>query len=315
MVFKEIAMTALNAPRFRDDQKAREYLEALRWPNGPICPHCGSAAKPYALNGKATRPGVWKCSDCREQFTVTVGTVFERSKIPLSKWLTATYLLCSSKKGMSSHQLHRTLGVTYKTAWFMTHRIREAMKDGNGSALGGPGTSGIVEADETYFGKTVGQGKGSHSAKKQKVVALVERNSRVRAFHVPSVTAKTFKPILEGQIAESARLMTDDAAHFGKIGKAFKSHETVNHSAGEYARGDVTTNTVEGYFGILKRGISGVYQHVSPEHLNRYVNEFSFRYNNRTALGIEDAERAANALKGIQRKRLTYRRPGETALV
>jgi transposase-like protein len=247
--------------------------------------------------------------DCREQFSVTVGTVFERSKIPLTKWLMATYLLCSSKKGISSLQIQRTLGVTYKTAWFMTHRIREAMRNGFGSKLGGPGTSGIVEADETYFGKTRGHGKGAHLSKKQKVVALVERDGHVRAFHVPTVTATTLKPILDGQIAESARLMTDAAGLYEKIGKGFASHETVNHAIGEYVRGDVTTNTVEGYFGILKRGISGIYQHVSPAHLNRYVNEFSFRYNNRSALGIDDAQRTDNALSGIGGKRLTYRHP------
>lgn len=304
-------MTALNAPHFRDDQKAREYLESLRWPDGPVCPHCGSVKAPYALQGKAHRPGVRKCADCREQFTVTVGTVFERSKIPLSKWLMATHLLCSSKKGMSSHQLHRTLGVTYKTAWFMTHRIREAMKDSGEGVLGGSGTSGIVEADETYFGKVRGHGRGGHIAKKQKVVALVERNGRVRAFHVPTVNAATLKPILEQNIAKSARLMTDTAPVYKKIAKPFASHETVNHLSKEYARGDVTTNTVEGFFGILKRGINGVYQHVSPEHLNRYVGEFAFRHSNRSSLGIEDAERAANALKGIGGKRLMYRSPNE----
>src|ERR1700733_10105566 len=304
-------MNALNAPHFTDETKAREHLETVRWPNGPVCPHCGSTAKPYTLNGKAHRPGVLKCVDCREQFTVTVGTVFEHSKVPLTKWLMATYLLCSSKKGISSLQIMRTLGVTYKTAWFMTHRIREAMRDGFTRKLGGPGTSGIVEADETYFGKTRGLGMGPHLSKKEKVVALVERDGHVRAFHVPTVTAATLKPILDGQIAESARLMTDNARHYDKLGKGFASHETVNHAAGEYARGDVTTNTVEGYFGILKRGIGGIYQHVSPAHLNRYVNEFSFRYNNRSALGIEDAQRAINALKGIEGKRLMYKISGE----
>ncbi|HXY21958.1 MAG TPA: IS1595 family transposase [Burkholderiaceae bacterium] len=303
-------MHALSAPHFHDETKAREYLESLRWPNGPICPHCGSVKTPYKLEGKSHRPGLWKCVGCHEQFTVTVGTVFERSKIPLSKWLTATYLLCSSKKGMSSHQLHRTLGITYKTAWFMTHRIREAMKDGSGTLLGGPGTSGIVEADETYLGKTTGQGKGPHLSKKEKVVALVEREGRVRAFHVPSVTVNTLKPILEGQIAQSARVMTDEAQHYKKAAESFANHEKVNHGVKEYVRGDVTTNSVEGYFGILKRGLSGTYQHVSPAHLKRYVEEFSFRYNNRVALGIEDAQRAANALKQIEGKRLTYRRIG-----
>jgi transposase-like protein len=304
-------MTALDAPYLHDDAKAREHLEAIRWPNGPVCPHCGVVGGHYQLDGKAHRPGLWKCKDCREQFTVTVGTVFEDSKVPLSKWLTAVYLLCSSKKGMSSHQLHRTLGVTYKTAWSMTHRIREAMKDDSGNLLGGAGTSGIVEADETYFGKTEGQGKGGHLGKKQKVVALVERKGRVRAFHVPSVNTETLKPILEGQIAKTARLMTDTAPVYSKIGQSFASHETVNYLAKEYARGDVTTNSAEGFFGVLKLGIGGVYQHVSAEHLNRYVTEFAFRYNNRIALKINDTERAENALAGIGGKRLTYRRLDE----
>jgi transposase-like protein len=274
MAFKEIAMTALNAPHFHDNDKAREHLEAIRWPSGPVCPHCGSVEKPYSLNGKAHRRGLLKCVDCREQFSVTVGTVFERSKIPLSKWLTATYLLCSSKKGMSSLQLQRTLGVTYKTAWFMTHRIREAMRDTTTDQLGGEGSSGIVETDETYFGKTKGQGKGAHLKQKQQVVALVERKGRVRAFHVPTINAESLKPILHAQIAKGARLMTDNAGMYKKIGKHFASHQTVDHAAKEYARGDVTTNTVEGFFGILKMGIRGVYQHVSPEHLSRYVGKF-----------------------------------------
>lgn len=299
-------MTALTAKYFHDDDKAREHLEAIRWPEGPVCPHCGSVAH-YKLEGKAHRPGLYKCKDCSKQYSVTVGTVFERSKIPLSKWLMAAYLLCSSKKGISSHQLHRTLGVTYKTAWFMTHRIREAMTDTTTDKLGGPDSSGIVEADETYFGKVKGHGKGSFFREKQKVVALVERQGRVRAFHVPTVTAKSLKPILESQIAESARLMTDGAGYYKKITSQFKSHEVVDHGKHEYARGDVTTNTVEGFFGILKRGICGVYQHVSPEHLHRYVGEFAFRYNNRASLKIDDKQRAVNALAGISGKRLTYR--------
>lgn len=304
---------SLANPIYHNENAARAHLEALRWPTGPVCPHCGVIGNATELKGKSTRPGVWKCKDCRKPFSVTVGTVFERSKIPLTKWLLATSLLTSSKKGISSHQIHRTLGVTYKTAWFMTHRIREAMKDDSPDQLGGPDTSGIVETDETYWGKTKGRGKGAHLAKKQKVVALLERKGRVRAYHVASVTAETLKPILEGQISQSARLMTDSAGLYEKIGKAFKSHETVNHTAGEYVRGDVTTNTVEGYFGILKRGLNGIYQHVSPEHLHRYVDEFSFRYNNRAALEIDDKQRANNALVGIGGKRLTYRRLDETA--
>jgi transposase-like protein len=240
---------------------------------------------------------------------VTVGTVFERSKIPLTKWLAATYLMASSKKGISSHQIHRTLGVTYKTAWFMTHRIREAMRDTSTDQLGGPGSSGIVEADETYFGKTRARSKAEHYAKKQKVVALVERGGKVRAFHVKKVTAATLKPILEKQISPTARLMTDGAGLYTLIGAGFASHETVNHYMGEYARGDVTTNTVEGFFGILKRGLRGIYQHVGSQHLHRYVNEFAFRYNHRVALEINDVERAQLMLEGIGGKRLTYGSP------
>ena len=299
-----------NEARFTDETAARKHLESIRWPDGPICPHCGADSRIATLNGKSHRAGLYFCGDCRKQFSVTVGTVFERSKVPLHKWVLATHLICSSKKGISSHQIHRTLGVTYKTAWFMTHRIREAMKDTSGSKLGGPGSSGIVEADETYFGKTEGLGSGPHYSKKQKVVALVERNGNVRGFHVPAVNAENLKPILEGHIAKEARLMTDSAPVYKKIGKEFASHETVDHNRKEYARGDVTTNTIEGFFGILKRGIGGIYQHVGDEHLHRYVNEFSFRYNNRK---VNDAQRADNALKGIGGKRLTYRRIDQQA--
>lgn len=295
----------LSEARFHDEAEARKHLESIRWPDGPVCAHCGSDSRISVLNGKAHRPGLLFCGECRKQFSVTVGTVFERSKVPLHKWLLATHLLCSSKKGVSSHQIHRTLGVTYKTAWFMTHRIREAMKDTSTAPLGGAGSSGIVEADETYFGKTTGQGRGGHLGKKQKIVALLERGGTVRAFHVDAVNAKTLKPILEKQISKTARVMTDTAPVYKGITKEFAAHETVNHSAGEYARGDVNTNSVEGFFGIMKRGIKGVYQHVSEEHLIRYVDEFSFRYSTHR---ISDAERSDKALKGIGGKRLTYRR-------
>ena len=289
---------------FHDSESARRFLEATRWPNGPVCPHCGVEGDATEMKGKAHRKGAYQCNSCRQQFTVTVGTLFERSKIPLNKWLYAAWLINSSKKGISSHQLHRMIGVTYKTAWFLSHRLREAMREEPATKLGGPGSSGIVEADETYFGKVKGHGKGLHGSKKQKVVALVERNGDVRAFHIPTVTASTVGTILRGNVSKDARLMTDSAGLYEDIGKKFKSHETVNHKAKEYARGDVTTNTVEGYFGILKRGLNGVYQHVSPEHLNRYLNEFSFRYSNRK---ITDSERTVEALKGIEGKRLTYR--------
>jgi transposase-like protein len=305
-------------PKIETEEQAREFLELVRWPEGPICPHCAHKGG-WPLKTKPTtrkdgtvqlaRQGLYRCTSypCRKQFTVTVGTVFERSKISLVKWLECVRLMVCSKKGISSHQIHRMLDVEYKTAWFMTHRIREAMKDGTVGFLGGPGSSGIVEADETYFGNHKGFGKGSHRSKKQKVVALLERHGKVRAFHVATITAASLKPILEGQIAPTARLMTDSAGLYTKIGKSFASHETVNHLAGEYVRGDVTTNRVEGFFGILKRGIGGVYQHVSPAHLHRYVNEFAFRYNHRAAIGTDDAARAVNALKGIEGKRLTYR--------
>lgn len=300
-------MSSLNAPHFQNDEKAREYLEKLRWPEGPICPHCGSIGKHYQLEGKAHRPGLWKCVDCREQFTVTVGTVFERSKIPLSKWLMAVYLLCASKKGMSSHQLHRMLGVTYKTAWFMTHRIREAMKTNPTGLLGSGG--GTVEADETFWlnskrSKKGSAYKGRGFKHKEKIVSLVERNGHVRSFHVPSVNAATLRPILKANMAADAHLMTDDYnAYFG-IGKEFASHRVVKHSKKEYVRGKAHTNTVEGYFSLLKRGLIGTYHHVGAQHLQRYVTEFDFRYNNRETT---DTERADNALRGIVGKRLLYR--------
>lgn len=294
---------------FHDSEAARAFLEGSRWPNGPVCPHCGveDDATKLEPKGKKTqaRPGTYQCNSCRQQFTVTVGTLFERSKIPLHKWLYASWLLCSSKKGVSSHQLHRMLGVTYKTAWFMTHRIREAMRTDYAGPLGGPGSSGIVEVDETYIGTKPKNSRRKANPNKQQVVALVERDGSVRAFHLASITAETIGTVLRGNVSKEARLMTDGAGLYDKQGENFKSHETVNHTAGEYARGDVTTNTVEGYFGILKRGLNGVYQHVSPEHLNRYLNEFSFRYSGRK---LTDSERTLSALRGIEGKRLTYRR-------
>jgi len=297
-------------PRFNDDDAAREHLEALRWPNGAVCPHCGGTERNVRLAGESHRPGLWFCGDCRTQFTVTVGTVFERSKVALHMWVLATHLICSSKKGMSAHQLHRTLGVTYKTAWFMAHRIREAMKDDEPGALGGGGTP--VEVDETYWG----QRKGVRKAKggtphKMKVVALVERSGKARGFHVANVNAATLKPILLGNINKSATVMTDEhrAYQKAKLGQHFAGHETVNHSAGEYSReGGITTNSVESYFSTLKRGLIGTFHHVGEQHLQRYVTEFDFRYNYRTAMNVTDVERTDFALKGISGKRLTYRR-------
>lgn len=289
-------------PRFQNEEAARQHLEELRWPDGPVCPHCGGTERNSKLHGKAHRPGVYFCGDCRQQFTVTVGTVFERSKIPLHKWILATHLLCSSKKGISSHQLHRTLGVTYKTAWFMTHRIREAMKPSHSGLLGTGG--GTVEADETYIGRKPGSEKRRGHGHKEAVFSLVERNGNVRSFHVPDVTASTLKEKLKSNVDEAASLMTDDARQYKKICEMFGSHESVNHSIGEYVRGKAHTNTIEGFFSIFKRGIYGVYQHVSSHHLHRYTTEFDFRYNNRK---VTDSERSDNALKGISGKRLTYR--------
>lgn len=307
-------MSIFTEKRFQNDDAAREYIEEIRWPQGPICPHCGGTERNSRLQGESTRPGLLFCGDCRSQFTVTVGTLFERSKVPLHKWVLAVHLICSSKKGISSHQLHRTLEVTYKTAWFMSHRIREAMTS-EGGLLGGGGK--IVEADETFWGtsprsakaKAVRAKGGKVSIKdKQKVIALVERNGNVRSFHVANIKGSTLKAVLHGNIAKDSHLMTDDHHGYRRIAKHFLSHQAVNHSAGEYSRGNVHSNTVEGYFSILKRGLIGTFHHVGPQHLQRYVSEFDFRYNTRTANGYTDAQRAELAMRGISGKRLTYRR-------
>lgn len=303
-------MCDINIPIFQNDDAARAYLESVRWSNGAFCPHCGEAENVMKLEGTSHRPGLYQCRSCRKQFTVTVGTLFERSKIPLHKWLFATYLLTSSKKGMSTHQLHRMLGITYKSAWFMTHRIREAMRDPKHSdQMGGNGAP--VEVDETFWGglknKKNKQGKqGRGYAHKEKILTLVERNGRARSFHVPAVNAETLKPIIKEQIKEDSALMTDEASQYTKLGREFVSHGVVRHGIGEYVRGDIHTNTIEGYFSILKRGLKGTYQHVSEKHLKRYLGEFDFRYNHRVALGVSDTERAEAALKGIEGKRLTY---------
>ena len=295
------------AARFNDEDAAREHLESIRWPNGPVCPHCGGTERNSRLNGASHRPGLLFCGDCRMQFSVTVGTVFERSKVALHKWVYASHLMCASKKGISAKQLERMLGVTYKTAWFMAHRIREAMNIAPAGQLGGNGAP--VEVDETYWGNVGKHAKGARSFHhKMKVVTLVERNGEKRSYHLPSVNHKTLFPIMQGQIAAKARLMTDQAGVYEKIGPNFGSHEVVNHTMKEYARGDVTTNTVESSFAILKRGLYGTFHSVSEQHLQRYATEFDFRWNTRQALGFNDADRAAVTLKNIGGKRLTYRR-------
>ena len=308
----------LTDPIFADADKAREHLEKTRWPHGAECPHCGAVGEATKLQSKAARPGVWQCNACREQFSVTVGTVFEKSKVPLNKWLLATYLMSSSKKGVSAHQLHRTLGVTYKTAWFMAHRIREAMTETGSAPMGGEGKT--VECDETIIG---GKERNKRLSKrnpknigavgKQVAFTLVERNGRARSFHVANVTGKTLRPIIVKHVDRKSALMTDDAGQYRPIGVEFASHATVNHGIEEYVRGDVHSNTVEGFFSILKRGINGVYHHVSEAHLSRYLAEFDFRYSNRSALGITDTMRTDEALRGIGGKRLTYRRSNEGA--
>ncbi len=298
-------MADIYSEQFQNEDKAREYLENIRWANGIYCPHCSSVAKHYELKGKSTRPGLYKCKDCRKQFTVTVGTLFERSKIKLHKWLMATYLLCSSKKGISTHQLHRTLGVTYKTAWFMTHRIREAMKDPVfKSKLGSNG--GTVEVDETFWGNSQRtKGKiGGGWAHKEKIFSLVERGGEVRSFHVTRVNSTTLQPIMKEQIAAESHVMTDEFNSYKGVGEHFASHDTVCHRKGEYTRGQIHSNTIENYFSILKRGLTGVYQHVGSNHLKRYIGEFDFRYSNRDKT---DLERTQIALKGISGKRLMYR--------
>ncbi len=302
-------MTDLTNPIYNDKNTAREHLEAMRWPDGPYCPHCGSVENITKLGGKSTRPGVYKCNACRKPFSVTVGTLFERSHIPLHKWVLATHLMAASKKGMSAHQLHRMLGVTYKTAWFMAHRIREGMREFNPGPLGGENLS--VEVDETYVGGKARNRKSRKTAPKEAVVALVEREGKVRSFHVARVNSKTLRPVLTRHVSRKSRLQTDDSPVYDTIGREFRGHGRVNHSIEEYVRGGFDhTNTVENYFSILKRGIVGVYHHVSADHLKRYVGEFDFRYNHRR---INDWERAQEALKGIGGKRLTYRRTDERA--
>lgn len=314
----------LENPIFTDETKAREWLESRVWPQGPICPHCGATDDDVTkLEGKAHRPGLYQCSQCREQFTVTVKTVFERSKIPLTKWLAALFLLTGSKKGISTHQIHRLLGISYKSTWFMMHRLREAMRGGDLAPMGGSGK--IVEVDETVIGKLDGAPKHTFHGYGQQwrntVLALVERGGNVRTFHVAGTTTGELVPIVRANVQSETFVMTDEASWYRSLKETFDYRESVNHSEREYVRRDIswhtgqlsqikiTTNTVEGYFSIFKRGMRGVYQHCKEKHLHRYLAEFDFRYNTRTALGYSDYMRAELAAAGIVGKRLTYRRP------
>lgn len=309
-------MDVFSAAHFRNDEAARTYLERLLWTAGPICPHCGVINHAYATK----RPGVYRCAEklCRKDFTVTTRTVMERSKIALHKWLQAFHLMTSSKKGVSAHQLHRTLDVGYEAAWFMAHRIRFAMANGGLlTPMGGEGK--IVEADETYYGpikqartkRTSGNEfghskKGRGPANKRPVVALVERGGKVRTFHVAVADKATVSKIVMENVDPASRLHTDESRLYTGADEVFASHETVKHSAKEYARGDVHVNSAEGYFGVFKKGMRGVYQHCDEKHLHRYLAEFDFRHNHRTKLGYNDLDRAALAVQGAANKRLTY---------
>ena len=298
--------------RFTNEDAARKHLEKLLWPEGPVCPHCGSLDAATKLKGKSTRPGVYWCNACQKPYSVTVGTVMERSHVPLYTWLYANHLLCSSKKGISSHQLSRMLGVSYKTAWFMTHRIREAMAPaGDAGPLGGEGKT--VEADEMFIGNKAGkrkaEGAGGYGHKRA-VLALVERSGAVRSFHVDDTTRDEIRPPMDENVHPATRVFTDGSQTYRFLPAAL--HASVDHSKGEYVRytkkGAIHTNTVEGVFSIFRRGMVGTYQHCGEQHLQRYLSEFDFRYSNRIKLGVNDDMRADIALKGIVGKRLTYRR-------
>jgi len=312
----------LTDPKFHDENAAREWFESSRWPDGVSCPHCGGV-RPARMGGKSARPGLFHCPDCRGQFTVRTGHVMESSHVPLTKWALGFHLMAASKKGVSAHQLHRMLHVAYNTAWFMEHRIRESMRKTIPTPMGGEGK--VIEADEMYQGKQkdpepsprrrgrpyIKKGK---AAQKRAIFALVERDGEARAFHVGRVTAKNLREKLVAHADLKSRLHTDESSLYPAVGQQFAAHETVNHGAKEFARGKgaelVTTNYAEGFFGIFQRGITGVYQHCSDQHLQKYLDEFSFRYSHRSRLGVEDAERATIAIKNGEGKRLMWRRLG-----
>ncbi len=316
-------MSVLSQPQFHDEAKAFQYLESVLWADGIVCPHCGVVGgRVYDLSDVrgsksvknpegAIRHGLKKCGECRKQFTVKVGTVFEHARMPLHKMLQAVHLIVSSKKGISAHQLHRVLEVQYKSAWFLAHRIREAMRDGGLAPLGGLGV--VVEVDETFIGREPNTEIKQAYHHKMKVLTLVERRAgvkmpRARSFVVDGVGEREIMPIVIENIDRESAIMTDEARHYSHVARYFWKHQKVTHSAGEYVRGNVHTNTIEGYFSIFKRGMRGVYQHCSKKHLHRYLAEFDFRYSNRSAIGIEDKQRAVIALQGITGKRLTYAR-------
>lgn len=302
------AMLDLTNKIYSDAEEARKHLESIRWPNGPVCPHCGESENTKELQGKSHRKGLHKCYSCKGNFSVTVGTVFERSKVPLNKWILASHLMAASKKGISAHQIHRQLNVTYKTAWFMEHRLREAMKPRDNGKMGGGG--GVVEVDETFIGQAKGKDKQRAGyGHKNKILSLVDRNTKqARSIVIEDTKVKTILPILKDNIAVDAYVMTDEAAHYKNLNKHFK-HDRVTHFDKEYVcklDPNIHTNTVEGFYSIFKRGMKGIYQHCSSEHIQRYITEFDFRYNHRAKLGFTDADRAEALLKGIEGRRLIY---------
>lgn len=302
-------MSVLSKPYFHDEEQAFAYLESVLWADGKVCPHCGGTdriTKVKANPAKRIRFGLWRCGDCKGQFTVKVGTVFEHARIPLHKMLQAAYLMTSSKKGISAHQLHRVLEITYKSAWFLAHRIREAMREGGLAPFGQNG--GAVEVDETYIGRKKGMPVRGAYHHKMAVLGLVDRESgRCRMFHVEKASGTNIQPIVLENLSREARLMTDESYIYRRIGREFAEHAAVKHYEGEYVRGDATTNSVEGAFSIFKRGMRGVYQHCGEKHLHRYLAEFEFRYSHREACGYNDANRSVQALRGVAGKRLMYR--------
>jgi transposase-like protein len=304
-----VTKSVFSAPHFNDEAAAYAYVEARLWSNGRPCPHCGVFDRSSPLKAKGDRIGLYKCYACRKPFTVKIGTIFEKSHIQMRDWLYAIHMICSSKKGVSANQLHRTLGITLKSAWFMGHRIREALRTGGLSPMGGEGQ--VVEIDETFIGQKEGAEKRAAYFHKNVVLSLIQRGGEVRSFHVDSTRKEDIFPIVEANIAKETHVMTDDAKTYRRLGVHFAKHSSVDHSAKEWGYTDrdgvkVNTNTAEGYYSVFKRGMKGVYQHCSEKHLHRYVAEFDFRYNNRVKLGIGDVIRAERALLGVKGKRLTY---------
>jgi len=304
----------LTDPIFNDEDSARRHFEAIRWPTGRVCPHCGTVDNSTLMQGKTTRAGLYKCKDCRKPFTATMGTIYERSHIPLHKWLMATHLMCASKKGISATQLHRMLGFgSYRTAWFMAHRIREAMRSDDDTPMGSGG--GDVFADETYFGRNPDAPKSKTAFRNlNQILTLVDRATgrSVSMVFDGTITAANIVPVLQANISKEARLLTDEARHYKPAGHYFSGHGTVAHAKGEYvsaADRSITTNQIEGFFGIFKRGMRGIYQHCGKQHLHRYLAEFDFRYTNREGTGCNDADRTRKALEGTVGRRLVYARP------